>query len=157
MKDTTRVDELIKIAKKHDGVLKAIDVIEEARDESSPLHSAFTWDDSKAAHEYRLEQARRLIRVVVQTVEFKQKSREIRVFVSLSPDRYNEDGGGGYRPMVDVLSNADMRAQLLTDALEDMRGFQDRYRALKELVDVFAAMKKATTKIQKTVKSRLAG
>jgi hypothetical protein len=46
-----------------DGVLKA------AKSPKSPLHSEFEWDDSVAAYQFRLEQARRLIRSVEIKVE----------------------------------------------------------------------------------------
>lgn len=39
-------------------------VVEIAKDPESPLHGHFCWDDNEAAHQYRLEQARSLIRVV---------------------------------------------------------------------------------------------
>lgn len=39
-------------------------VVRDAEDARSPLHSQFEWDDSKAAEQYRLEQARDLIRSV---------------------------------------------------------------------------------------------
>jgi hypothetical protein len=55
--------ELARIRKEHGGIKPEV-VIDEARDETSPLHPVFTWDDSKAAHEYRLWQARALIRAV---------------------------------------------------------------------------------------------
>jgi hypothetical protein len=46
----------------HDGKLRPPDVVNAARPEESPLHSHFEWDDSEAAEEYRLYQARYLIR-----------------------------------------------------------------------------------------------
>ena len=44
-----------------DNALHAEDVVAAARDPLSPLHSKFQWDDSKAAHRYRLWQARQII------------------------------------------------------------------------------------------------
>lgn len=55
---------LEKIRAKAQGVLTPDDVVKDARSASSPLHSHFTWDDSEAAHQFRLEQARTLIRNV---------------------------------------------------------------------------------------------
>jgi hypothetical protein len=63
-----------------------------------------------------------------------------RTFVSLKPDR--ESAGGGYRVMVSVLSNTELREQLMADAMEDMVAFRKRYSALKELSEVFAAMRR---------------
>jgi hypothetical protein len=46
------------------GRLVPEDVVEAAREPSSPLHGYFTWDDTEAAARYRLDQARTLIRSV---------------------------------------------------------------------------------------------
>ena len=46
------------------GKLTAHAVVDAARDAKSPLHGYFEWDDSKAAEQYRLDQARVLIRTV---------------------------------------------------------------------------------------------
>jgi hypothetical protein len=55
---------LEQIAARHGGRITPEDAIDDARDEDSPLHSAFTWDDSEAAHKQRLHEARTLIRSV---------------------------------------------------------------------------------------------
>lgn len=47
-----------------EGRLDPQDVVDDARDESSPLHPFFEWDDNQAAAAYRLGQARQLIRRV---------------------------------------------------------------------------------------------
>lgn len=40
-------------------------VVEAARNPASPLHGLFEWDDGRAAAQYRLEQARRIIKTIV--------------------------------------------------------------------------------------------
>lgn len=62
-------------ASSESGVLEAEDVVESARSADSPLHRFFEWDDAKAAHQHRLSQARRLIRMV--TVVTKTETVEI--------------------------------------------------------------------------------
>lgn len=47
-----------------EGTITPDAVVEDARNVASPLHDLFEWDDSKAAHEYRLDQARAIIRTV---------------------------------------------------------------------------------------------
>lgn len=54
-------DELLRIANENGGVLKPEDVVNTARDPENVLHRCFIWDDKKAAHEHRLDQARELI------------------------------------------------------------------------------------------------
>lgn len=136
MKRNPVIIELKRIADENGGVLKPEAVVEEARPKSSPLHKRFTWDNSKAAHEYRLWQARQLIRVVVETIEGVKGRHE--VFVSLSNDRKE----GGYRVMTDVLTDAQMRRQMLDDALRELDWFQQKYSRLRELSSVFAVIRK---------------
>lgn len=132
------ISELRRIASANGGLLQPETVVERARSSSSPLHSKFQWEDSVAAHEYRIWQARQLIRVSVEVMASTGKIHD--VFVSLSPDRQRDSGG--YRVMTEVLSNAEMRSQLLTDALDDLELFREKYRKLKELAVVFSAIKK---------------
>lgn len=127
------------------GVLKAEDVVEFARDKKTALHDEFTWDNSKAAHEYRLWQARQVIKVFVDVVA--ADTDPVPVYVSLTSDRANP--GGGYRALKDVLSVEAHREQLLADALKDLQRFQSRYSALKELHGVMAAAQKAIDKIER--------
>ncbi len=129
-------EELERLRLLHGGVLMPELVVNAARYKSSPLHESFDWDDGEAAHKWRLEQARRLIRVYVPVIDA-NGPKEIRGYVSLSPDRMGE---GGYRAMVDVLKNEDMREQLLADALDDLRRIKMKYAALNEVAAVFAAI-----------------
>ena len=79
-----------------------------------------------------------LIRVMVETIEGIKGS--VDVFVSLTTDRHAKSGG--YRIMTDVLSDKEMRAQMLSDALADLEIFKAKYSRLQELSVVFQAIKK---------------
>lgn len=136
MKHNPVIIELKRIAKEHGGILRPETVVEEARPKSSPLHKRFTWDNNKAAHEYRIWQARQLIRVVVEPIAGAKGRHE--VFVSLTSDRKDS----GYRVMTEVLSDAQMRRQMLEDALRELDIFQRKYSRLRELSAVFAVIRK---------------
>lgn len=131
--------ELKRIAKANGGILQPAAIVEAATPEDSPLHSRFEWDDSKASHEYRLFQARQLIRVSVHVISGVSSEPE-RIWVSLRQDR--EAVGGGYRPLVEVLTDENMRQQLLHEALEDMEYFSRKYARLEELAGVFKEMRR---------------
>lgn len=133
--------ELQQIASENGGILRPKDVVEYARDKKTALHSSFIWDDTKAAHEYRLYQARQLIRVRVTLLDVPGDTRNVRAFVSLKSERYNR-AGGGYRAIVDVMSDEELRARMLSEALEEMAVFQEKYKILSELADVFNSMKR---------------
>jgi len=121
------------------GVIRPADVVEAAREEASPLHGLFNWDDTEAAHQYRLLQARKVLQVYV-TVE-EAGGTNVRAFVSLTQDRTKE--GGGYRSMVDVLSDDALRAQLLQDAFVNLKNLRKKYQNLQQLAKVWAAVDEA--------------
>mgnify|MGYP003421519919 FL=1 len=49
-------------------------VLDTARNPKSPLHDQFEWDDTAAAHQHRLQQARVLIRSVVVNITVEEKT-----------------------------------------------------------------------------------
>lgn len=102
---------LVDIAKQHGGVLMVDDVLNEARNEGSPLHDHFEWDDSVAADAHRRYQARVLIqRCKITLVD--SAPTQVRAFVSLQSDR---EIGGGYRLTTTVMDDEAMREELLRD------------------------------------------
>ena len=48
-------------AKRHGGVYRPALFVEEASAKSHPAHRWFEWDDAKASHEFRLQQARHFV------------------------------------------------------------------------------------------------
>jgi hypothetical protein len=131
--------ELDAIAEANDGILKADAVVEFAKNEDTALHSKFEWDDTKAGHQWRLAQARNIIRINVEMIKGSGSDMPVRMFVNLKSDRYNGDGGG-YRRTVDVLTDEERRRQLLKEALADANAWRKRYKHIKELDGVFAAL-----------------
>lgn len=141
----TTARELERIRKANSGSLSAENVVDAARKKSSPLHDFFEWNDGAAAELYRLEQARHLIRVCVTIIPTPGGNKTVRTYVSLRNDR----GESGYRATVDVLSDADLREQMLREAMVELQGFQRKYGTLSELAPVFAAMKRVRQPQQK--------
>ena len=121
------------------GILSAEDVVSRARDKKSPLHPKFVWDDSVAGQLYRIHQARNLIRVYVEVLPEVEDNIEHNVYVSLKDDRYD---GGGYRSIVSVMQDSELRASLLNDAKQELRYFKGKYNMLKELANVFEEIDK---------------
>lgn len=131
--------ELDRLAEANGGLLNPERIVEFARNPKSALHSRFTWSDSAAAAKWRLQEARQTITFYVTVVA--GSSEPVRAFVSLQRDRTGDEEGG-YRRIESVMSDADMRKELLGMALKDMEAFQRRYARLRELEQVFAAMRK---------------
>jgi hypothetical protein len=59
------------------GVLSPADVVEDARNPNSPLHDLFIWDDTAAAHSYRILQAQTIIRTVVRVSHYERRSQHV--------------------------------------------------------------------------------
>lgn len=55
-------------------------IVREASDKSSPLHSYFEWDDEKAGHRWRVQQARILLNNIQVKVVSNGEERQISVF-----------------------------------------------------------------------------
>lgn len=130
-----------------DGILQAEDVVEFARDERTALHAEFEWDDSVAAHQHRLEQARKIIRLTVTVIDSPAGQQTVRMYASCDSDRVQP--GGGYRSLVDVMSNDDLRDQLLHAALRDLRTVRRKYQQLRELNPIFRAIDRVARKTEK--------
>lgn len=107
----------------------------EARDESSPIHAEFEWDDGIAAEKYRVEQARLLISHVriVREEEPPQQYKE-RGFVPIP------GGNRVYVPLQTALGKEEYKSHLLKQARNDAEIFLAKYRRLEELAKVNAAM-----------------
>ena len=103
--------ELEAMAASNNGVVTVDMVIDAAKNEDSPLHSHFEWDNDKAAENYRRWQARALIARCKITIA-SSEGVEVRAFVSLTKDRTS---GGGYRMTTDVIGDDDLSAELLMD------------------------------------------
>ena len=132
------LDELRKIAKKNGGLLRPVQIVQAARDEASPLHGQFTWDDEKAAGQYRLWQARELI--ATYWVVEEGSNEPVRLLLSLASDRPAKQG---YRFSADVLANPEQRREWLLMALAELQVWRKTYGALTELKPVFNAISRA--------------
>ncbi len=116
------------------GTLEAARVVAFAEDEDTAIHKYLMWDDTEAAGLYRIEQARCLIRAVVTVLP--RSNTPTRAYVSLPADRR----GVGYRATADVMTDDDLRAQLLACALDDLDRFREKYRTLTILEPIFRAV-----------------
>lgn len=133
------IEELLIVAKQNDGILRPNDVVKFAGYKKSELHKCFEWDDKKAGHEYRLEQARRLIRRRITIIESNGDEYLVKTFTSLESDRAV---GDSYRLTVDILSDENRRVELLQQAKKELEIWRKKYQTLKELAPIFEAMDK---------------
>lgn len=137
---------LAQVARAHAGKLDAEDVVEAARDPLSPLHSHFEWDDSVAAHQFRLTQARQMIRVV----RIETGSDEIkRAFISAC----TEDEGRSYRTLADVVSSGALQRSLLDAAERDLSAWLRQYGELIEVAELVQLARVALIELRRRQKT----
>lgn len=115
-------------------------LLEEATDEACPIHDAFEWDDAKAGHEHRLNQARHMMRcfVVVPEASSKPKDGHRALELRTVPSRDGSKPSAAYVPIEDVMADPVARAELLQRALNELVSIRRRFRHLQELAVIFA-------------------
>lgn len=132
--------------------LTADDVLTDAEYSSSPLHDAFEWSDSKAAREFRLQQARHLLNCLI-VVRIKVQHPEENTPRTVTNVRawhpVIQGGERGYETTGRIMSSAELRQQLLDDALDELNSFKTRYRKLRELASVFQAISEFRKRVRK--------
>jgi len=133
------------LRKRKGGQLDRKDVLAEAKKSRSPLHSAFEWDDSVAAEQYRLEQAGHMLRHITVVFEDSPEADPIRAFVHVS----RREDEPAFTHISVALGDDDMRSQLLAQALAEIAGWRRRYAHLQELSILFAAADEVLMKDQR--------
>lgn len=113
--------EIARLAK--NGRVTPEQVVAAARDPANPLHEEFEWDDSVAAHQWRLDQARAIIRSVRVTIEV----QDIKVPV-ISYVRDPEADGQGYRSVVSLRTEEEIARQALASELNRVASSASRAR-----------------------------
>lgn len=138
-------EELEKITEKK-GVLKPLDVVEVARNKRNPLHECFDWDDSKAAEKYRLHQARNLINHISVIVRWDHTEKEQKAFFSVNETPYEKENRA-YVTFERVLSEPELRNQMIEQALSEVEYWQEKYSQYAQLGRIFVAIRETKRKI----------
>lgn len=121
------------LREKFKGEITPEDVLADAKNDNSPLHSFFEWSDSAAAHQHRLQQARGLIRSVVAIyVSDDKPAQRVRAYVHIP-----EGETSHYREASHAMSVKTTRDAVLKRALAELIGWQKRYHDLHEFADLF--------------------
>ena len=122
------------------GNLTAKALLDVSRPEDAPLHSEFEWNDTVAAERYREDQARNIIRHLVVRLDAKPDT-PVRGFFRIEQEEPR------YTNVNAILTQRDLRAELIQQALEEMAAFQRKYGTLTELAMIF----EATAKVRRAV------
>lgn len=97
----------------------------------SELYKCFTWDDTKAANEWRKQEARQVCRLLVFTDDETNEPTQIRVL---------QKATDAYKPVKTIVRNNDEYAKLLARAKAELKAFRERYKQINELEKVLEAI-----------------
>lgn len=113
-----------------DGSVTTSAYLKAATPKSSPIHDDFEWDDKKAGHAYRLNQAMHYIkRIKVITPGGEEQS-----VVNVRPV-YGSKGEGEYLPIGQVVENPVLYARALDELLKHKAGIERIISEMAELAE----------------------
>lgn len=125
------------VQRKRGGNFDAVDLVTEARPKNSILHDVFEWDDTEAAEQYRIQQARHLLSVLVVETELPDREKVThRVFVSVT-----EQGETGYSSLAQVMTDDTLRRQFLTKLLNQLETLQEQCKQYQDLAELMSPIK----------------
>lgn len=130
--------EITRISEKY-GSAKAEFIVEESKKKKALLHDSFEWDDSVAGFKHRCQQAREITNSI--TVEYITEGKEeesVTVPAFVVPEK-----GQGYRAVEVVMSNPEMRNQIISKAKLELESWVRRYEHLSEFATIVSMIKKA--------------
>ena len=136
-------DKLQELRDQNNGLTASI-IIEDAKKKKSVLHGAFDWNDTSAAHQWRLHSARHLMRSVeIVSTNAEGDTRSLPAFVFVKTEE-----GPRYESLARVLSNDEMRIQVINRALKEFEQWQDRYKEYEEFLSVFESFDKTRKRLE---------
>lgn len=117
--------------------LKPAHVVQAAKNQRSPLHGYFNWDDASAAQAHRLEQARYLLRsIAIQQAPAQPKAppKSIRVFHQVTTTTKDKAGPvRHYQDIFTVREKEDYMRQIIADAKAAFVSAKRRFEAYEHL------------------------
>lgn len=120
--------------------LNAQNVLERAKNKSNLLHKFFTWDDTKAAENWRRWQARYIISSVRIVISGSPVQAFESIKVNVTDDNNLVRKERRYVDIITIKSNKEYENQVLNNALKEIKHWQDKYKKLQRLNPVFEAI-----------------
>lgn len=140
-------DALATITQKNNGHLTPRAVVGAARNNRSPLHRFFDWDDAIAAEKFRLEQARDLIQHI--KIVDDARPEPAPAFISIT-----QRGGTSYRTLADVQGSTELQLAALQAAERDLRSSERRYQMFADICTIIRAAREQVERRRINMESR---
>ena len=140
-------DEIERVRAKKGGDVAPEHLVEVARSKRNVLHGIFEWDDSTAATQHRITQARTLLRsievVYEELPERPMRSHEIVV----RKKRGDDQSHTMYRTTSEAMEDPITRDALIAEAIRQAMAFRRRFQNLRELQMIFEAIDKVIEEV----------
>ena len=134
--------EIERIAGKLGGAVEPAQVVASAERKTSVLHSYFEWDDTTAAHEHRVEQARHLIRSIqVITTDEGETVNKFHSVTVLTPGAEAERRA--YVTVERAMSDDELRVQIVRQLYAQAQSFLRQARAFERHASPFVGVARA--------------
>ena len=117
------------------GTLTPTLVVEEARDEISPLHGHFDWNDTTAGESWRREQARHLIKSVRITYSSDGEAQSVRAFQAIN----RKHPEPVYEPSEKIAADPALRQLVILQMEREWGAMFQRYSRFREFAQLVAA------------------
>lgn len=141
---------LKKIAALSGGRITPDAVLADAKSPKSPLHDQFEWDDSEAAKQWRLNQARELIRSV--RVDITTESRTVSTVCYVRDPSAGE--AQGYVEVAKLRDNKSLASEALHAEIRQANALVARARSLAEALGLSAEIEMVAESVE-TLRVRL--
>ena len=122
-------------------------IVDKAQDNSSPIHKYFEWDDTEAARQHRLFQARNIINHLLVEITIDGEKRMTKAFHSVDIMMGDETVDRKYASVEIIVQDKDLKEQVIKRALEEVNAWQARWLDYSE---VFGGVFKAVDKVKKS-------
>lgn len=126
-----------------DTLIDAERFVADAESKRSPLRKHLLWDDTVAAHEYRLHQARNVMNhIAVVFDDAEGNAQRTRAY-----HHVRTENADGYMREDLVWSDEMFREQILEKAWNALLGWELRYAQYQEFADIHVAIKKRRRRV----------
>lgn len=131
-----RYGERLALLEEEHGGVTPDKVLTDAQSKKSPLHEFFQWDNKAAAHSYRLDQARYLLRSINVVVKREEEEEEVRAFhpVTVKVVTPETNGNGqSYVSLQRVMSDDEWKREVIEKAFRELEAWRKKYATYVEL------------------------
>jgi len=139
-------EEIERIKAKHKTrMLKSQIIVDEAREENSPIHECFEWDDSKASELYRRQQAVNLINHIVTINVTDGEEKEVPFLVNVKIVD-SDEGDRGYVSFEELVEDELLYTQYLNGLIQELIALKAKIKNFKELGGIYKEIDKVQKK-----------